>query len=287
MRKIRFAAFLFALLAAWQVGAFAAAAPDTLGRIRADKTIRVAYSPDSLPFSYTETNGEPSGYSIDLCKRVIAQVGRAVGVPDLKVKWIAASTPERLRRVAKGEADLDCANTTQTLARMADVDFSSLIFLETGGFIGRAGSNLTLGDMGGRKIAVLKGTTTETRLREALQKRLVNAQVVTIDRAADGIAMLESGGADLYAGDLIKLIGLISQSADPAKFEVLRERLSYEPYAFALPRNDSAFRLEVNRALSQVYRGGEIGPIYGRWLGVLGKPSDALGAMYLLYSIPD
>jgi len=281
------AAVVFAVLATWLSSAFAASAPDTLGRIRADKTIRVAYSGESLPFSYTEVNGEASGYSIDLCKRVIAQVGRAVDVPDLKVKWIAASTPERLRMVASGNADLDCANTTQTLARMAEVDFSSLVFLETGSFIGRAGSHVALGDMNGRKIAVLKGTTTETRLRELLRKRLVNAQVVTIDRAADGIAMLESGGADLYAGDLIKLIGLIAQSADPSKFEVVGEKFSYEPYAFALPRNDSAFRLEVNRAISQVYRGGEIGPIFERWLGALGRPSDALGAMYVLYSIPD
>ena len=283
----RIVAVAFALLAAWLPGAFAASAPDTLGRIRADKEVRIAYSADSLPFSYTETNGEPSGYSIDLCKRVIAQLGRAVGVPDLKVRWIAASTPERLRMVASGKADLDCANTTQTLGRMADVDFSSLVFLETGGFIGRANAHLAVGDMGGRKIAVLKGTTTEARLRDLLAKRLVNAQVVTIDRAADGIALLESGGADLYAGDLVKLIGLIAQSADPSKFEVLGEKFSYEPYAFALPRNDSAFRLEVNRAISQVYRSGEIVAIFDRWLGVLGRPSDALGAMYVLYSIPD
>lgn len=283
----RIAVVAFAIFAAWLSGAFAASTTDTLGRIRADKVIRIAYSPDSLPFSYTETNGEPSGYSIDLCKRVVAQVGRAAGVPELKVQWIAASTPERLRMVASGKADLECANTTQTLARMADVDFSSLVFLETGGFIGRANSHLTLGDMGGRKIAVLKGTTTEARLREALQKRLVNAQVVPIEHAADGIAMLESGGADLYAGDLIKLIGLVAQASEPAKFEVMGERLSYEPYAFALPRNDSAFRLEVNRALSQLYRSGEIGSIFDRWLGVLGRPSDALAAMYLLYSIPD
>ena len=232
-------------------------------------------------------NGEPSGYSIDVCKRVIAQIGRAVEAPDLKVKWIAGSTPERLRMVASGDADLECANTTQTLGRMAQVDFSSLVFLETGAFIARANSHLALGDMNGRKIAVLKGTTTEARLHEVLKKRLVNAQVVAIDKAADGVKMLEAGGVDLYAGDLIKLIGLISQSADPARFEVLGEKLSYEPYAFALPRNDSAFRLEVNRALSQLYRSGEIGSIFDRWLGVLGRPSDALAAMYLLYSIPD
>jgi ABC-type amino acid transport substrate-binding protein len=46
-------------------------------------------------------------------------------------------------------------------------------------------------------------------------------------------------------------------------------------------------RLEVNRALTQVYQGGEIETIFGQWLGALGRPSGLLTAMYLLYSIPE
>ena len=261
---------------------------DTLARIKAAKAINVAYAADSLPFAYTETNGEPMGYTIDLCKRVIAQVGRTVGVPNLKVNWIAASTPQRLELIASGKADLECGNTTQTMARLSKVDFSGLIFLESGGFLGRAGDGAArLSDMNGKKIAVLKGTTTETRLRDALKKRLVNAEVVTIDKAEDGIARLEASEVDLYAGDKIKLIGLATLSKDPAKFTLLSEDISYEPYALALPRNDSAYRAEVNRALTQVYMSGEIENIYGAWLGKLGRPSPLLGAMYLLNAIPD
>jgi ABC-type amino acid transport substrate-binding protein len=279
------------MLVAFTLGAALLAqgvAADTLGRIKSAKAINVAYSPEALPFSFSEDKGEPRGYSIDLCKRVIAQVARTVGVADLKVNWIPGTTPERLRMVASGKADLECGNTTQTLARMANVDFSSLVFLESGGLIARADSkDRQLADLGGRKIAVLKGTTTEARLREALQKRLVNAQVVTIDRANQGIAMLAAGEVDAVAGDTVNLIGLMLQAKDPSQFGLMREELSYEPYAFALPRNDSAMRLEVNRALSQIYRAGEIGPIYGQWLGPLGTPTDLLRAMYLLNRIPD
>jgi hypothetical protein len=46
-------------------------------------------------------------------------------------------------------------------------------------------------------------------------------------------------------------------------------------------------RLEVNKALTQVYMGGEIETIFGQWLGKLGRPSGLLAAMYLLYSVPD
>jgi len=74
---------------------------------------------------------------------------------------------------------------------------------------------------------------------------------------------------------------------EPAKLALLAEDLSFEPYAMALPRNDSALRLEVNKALTQVYLGGEIDTIFAQWLGKLGRPSALLAAMYLLNSIPE
>jgi ABC-type amino acid transport substrate-binding protein len=46
-------------------------------------------------------------------------------------------------------------------------------------------------------------------------------------------------------------------------------------------------RLEVNRALTQVYASGEIERVFNQWLGRLGKPTNLLAAMYLLYSIPE
>ena len=208
--------------------------------------------------------------------------------PNLKVNWLAGSTPERLQMVASGKAELECANTTQTLARLGNVDFSGLTFIDAAGFIVRMDSTINkLTDMGGKKIAVLKGTTTETRLRDALQRRLVNATVMPVDSGNQGIAMLDAGTIDAYAGDKIKLVGLALLSKDPANLAMLAEELSYEPYAMALPRGDSALRLEVNRALTQVYQGGEIETIFAQWLGTLGRPTGLLPAMYLLYSIPD
>jgi len=269
-------------------GGAAAQTTGTLGKIKAAKAITVAFSGDSLPFSFVGSNNEPAGYSIDICKRVIAQIGRAVGEPNLKVNWLVGSTPDRLAMVASGRADLECANTTQTLSRLANVDFSNLIFVDGGGFLVKSDSPINkTTDMGAKKIAVLGGTTTEARLKNMLQQRLVNATVVPIANANEGVAMLESGTVDAYAGDKIKLVGLAAQAKEPAKLALLAEDLSIEPYGFALPRNDSAFRLEVNKALTQVYMGGEIEPIFAAWLGKLGRPSGLLAAMYLLYSIPD
>jgi glutamate/aspartate transport system substrate-binding protein len=279
---------LFVLASLLAGGAAAQTTSGTLGKIKAAKAINVAFSGDSLPFSFVGPNNEPAGYSIDICKRVIAQIGRAVGEPNLKVNWLVGNVTERLQMVASGKADLECANTTQTLARLANVDFSGLIFVDGGGFLVKVDSPINkVADMGGKKIAVLAGTTTQTRLADTLQRRLVNATVVPINNANEGVAMLESGTVDAYAGDKIKLVGLAAQAKEPKALALLAEDLSIEPYALALPRNDSALRLEVNRALTQVYMGGEIETIFANWLGKLGRPSGLLAAMYLLYSIPD
>ena len=270
--------------------AVAQPASSALARIKAAKTINVAVSVDALPFSFSgpDTKNEPVGYSIDLCRRAIAQIGRAIGEPNLRVNWINGTTPQRLQMVAEGKADLECANTTQTLSRLANVDFSNLVFIDAAGLVVRHASPIhRIADVAGRKIAVLKGTTTESRLTGWLKSKSIDATVIQVDTPAAAMAMLDSGEADAFANDKIRLVGLVAQAKDPKAYAMLAEEFSYEPYAFALPRGDSALRLEVNRALTQVYVGGEIETIFSQWLGAFGRPTGLLAAMYLLNAIPD
>ena len=263
-----------------------AAPRDTLGKLKTSGQINVAFSGDSLPFSFVDDKSRPAGYSIDLCQRVIAQLGRAAGVPDLKVNWLVGSVAERLTMIASGKADLECANTTATQTRMTTVDFSSLIFLDGGGLIVKAAAVKQFPDLAGKNVGVIAGTTTEARLESVLKLRLVNAKVVKVKDGNEGIAMLESGSLDAFASDKIKLLGLALQAKDPKALAMLPDDLSIEPLAFALPRGDSSFRLEVNRALTQVYVSGEIEAIFNQWLGTLGRPGGLLAAMYLLNAIP-
>jgi len=268
--------------------AYAQNAPDTLAKIKAAGSITVAFSGDSLPFSYVESNNQPAGYSIDLCKRVIAAIGRAVGNADLKVNWVVDTVPNRIAMISTGKADLECANTTASQSRMKNVDFSNLTFIDGGGFLIRADSSVNgVSDLAGKSIAVTAGTTTERRLNAMLKDRLINAKVVTVKDGVEGTAMLESRAVAAFASDKIKLIGLAAQAKDPKVFAMLSEDLSFEPYAFMLPRNDSAYRLVVNSALTQVYVSGEIDPIFTKWMGKLGRPSGLLAAMYVLNSIPE
>ena len=133
---------------------------------------------------------------------------------------------------------------------------------------------------------MIAGTTTETRLDQMLKEKLLTAKVTRLKDGNEGVAMLESGSLDAFASDKIKLVGLAGQAKDPSKLALLGEDLSYEPLAFAVPRGDSNFRLEVNRALTRIYAGGEIEPIFTRWFGAFGRPTALLAAMFVLNSVP-
>jgi ABC-type amino acid transport substrate-binding protein len=181
---------LLVLLAAtlFTPASFAQKVPDTLAKIKAAGSITVAFSGDSLPFSYVESNNQPGGYSIDLCKRVIAAIGRAVGVPDLKVNWVVDTVPNRIAMITIGKADLECANTTASQTRMKEVDFSNLIFVDGGGFLVRSDSTIMgFPDFASKSIAVTAGTTTEQRLIDMLKDRAISAKVVSVRTASKAL----------------------------------------------------------------------------------------------------
>ena len=43
-------------------------------RIRDKQTLTIAYNPNQAPFSLTGDDGQPTGYSVDLCKIVASQL---------------------------------------------------------------------------------------------------------------------------------------------------------------------------------------------------------------------
>ena len=239
---------------------------DTLAKIKSSKTITIAHDAAGAPFSFIK-GGEPAGYSIDLCQEIVTSLEQQLGIDDIKIKWRAGNTPERLRMVEKGDADIDCGTTSITLGRQEKVDFSNPVFVESGGVLVLETSGIKgLISLADKKVAVMSGTTTEKRLLKALERKHIEAKLVKIKDAKEGMAALESGKADAWAGDRLVLIALAT-TEDSKHYAMLKEMFSVDPYGFALPRGDADFRLAVNRALAGVYRDVVLEQIFVRWFG--------------------
>lgn len=263
------------------------ASAGTLDRIGQDKSIRIAYRDDAPPFSYKDKIGEPVGFMVDLCREVAKKLSDQLHVTALNVTYVPVTATDRFEAIRQQKADLLCEPTSATLSRRELVDFSIPTFVDGASLMIRADGPHDLKALAGQKIGVVAGTTTEQALRNSLKLGGITADVVPAKTHAEGLAMLDDGKVSAYFGDRSILVSLIKDSKAPGKLMLAENYLSVEPYALALPHGDEDFRLAVDRALSHIYRSGEIGSIFKRTFGDNTKPGEVLQTLYLVSGLPD
>ena len=259
----------------------------TLDKIRHDGTIRLAVREDAPPFSYKGDKGEPTGYMVDLCRAAARELAGQLQLPDLKIAYVTVTAADRFEAIETGKADLLCEPTSNTLSRREHVDFSIATFVDGASLLVNGDGPSDFAAMAGKKIGVLGGTTTEQSLRDTLLTHGVAAEVVIAKTHEDGIAMLEKNEIEAYFADRGILSYLAAKSGMPDKLRLALNYLSVEPYALALPRGDSDFRLAVDRALSHIYRSGQIVQIFATAFGPKSEPTESLKTLYLISALPD
>jgi len=261
----------------------------TLDKIAKSGEFVIGYRADASPLSYENSGGEPSGYSVDLCRRIAAAVKAHLGKDDIQTKFVPISSSERLSAVESGKIDIECGSTTITMDRQQQVDFTLATFVTGGSVMSLSGSGVQgISDLAGKKVGVVKDTTTVGQLNSYLTQNLIDAEVVVVSDRKEGMNRLNKGDIDAFASDQIVLIGMVIEALYPKKYSLMNETFSYEPYGLVVRRDDADFRLVANKALSQLYRSGQHIQIYNKWIGRIGiRPSPILGAMYQLNTIPE
>ena len=270
-------------------GATAQKPTGTLKKIADSGSITIGYNADSAPFSFEDSSGSPVGYSVDLCRRIATATKDQLGLAKLDIKYVEVSLQERFDAVESGKIDIECSASTITLSRLAQVDFTLRTFVTGGALVSKIEAPIRMtADVGGKSVAVSKGTTTETAFRKYLKESLVDAEVILVDTDTEGMRLLNDGKVDAFASDQVVLIGQIVQSGNPKDYALSQDLYSFEPYGLMVRRNDADFRLVANRSLAQIYRTGQYQQLYERWFGRVGlKPSPVLAAMYRMEALPE
>jgi ABC-type amino acid transport substrate-binding protein len=279
-----------ALSSAVLAGSVACAEPleGRLKTIAETATLRIAYRTDSRPFAFLDAQGQPTGYTIELCERIAKSLEQQLRLPALAIKWVPVDTRTRFQVIVDGSADMECGSTSVSLSRMKIVDFSSLVFAESTGILIKAGVGVfRFDDLAGKKIGIIPGSTNARAIRDQLAQRRLEATLVEFRDRSEGVAALARGELDGFATDKLVLLAL-AQAANLRDYTVLPDDLSFEPFAIMLPRGDWAFRLAVNAGLARLFRSGEVIEIYTRYFsGIAQRPSVWLGAIFTFGGLPE
>ena len=260
----------------------------TLGQIKKTGQIRIGYRVSEPPMSFKDKDGKPKGYSIDLGRSVVNEVEKKIGAT-LKVQYVPVTAEDRFKALVDNKIDILCGATTKTLSRSELVDFTQLTFV-TGASLMTLQNNGNRDSSGfnGKRIGVVKGTTTAVFLKNLLHETSTKAEIISFNSAEDGVDALRNKKIDAYAADQIVLIGIASKAQNRMNFAIDPNVFSFEPFAFAVRQNDADFRLAADRAISGLCRSKKIFDIYDKWVGeYTGQRLPIYDAMVQLNATPE
>ena len=260
--KYKIVALAAALLATG--GAFAQAT-DTLAKVKSSGVVSMGVRESSGALSYTLGDGKFTGYHVEICQRVLANLEKAAG-RKLEVKYQPVTSQNRIPLVQNGTVDIECGSTTNNATRQKDVAFLPTTFVEEVRIAVKANSGITgIAQLNGKSVATTTGTTSVQTLRKNERATGLDLKEVFGKDHSDSFLLLESGRADAFVMDGAILAGNIATAKNPADFKIVGEVLSVEPIAIMIRKDDAAFKKIGDDTIKEMMKSGEVAKLWDKW----------------------
>lgn len=244
----------------------AVAQTDTLKKIKDSGAITMGVRDGSGAMSFTLGPGVYTGFHVEVCERVIADVKKALGIQKLDVKYQLVTPQNRIPLVQNGTVDIECGTTTNNTVRQKDVAFAPTLYVEGVRVAVRKASGIaSTSQLIGKTVAATTGSTAVQQLRKLKKEGTGEIDELLAKDNGEGFLLLESGRAQGFIADGQILATLISKSKDPSQYELLDQVLSVEPIAIMLPKGDPAFKKLVDQSVIAIAQSGEAARLYDKW----------------------
>ncbi|WP_028449470.1 ABC transporter substrate-binding protein [Chitinibacter tainanensis] len=230
---------------------------DKLDEIKKAGVLRVAAFDSNPPFGFVDPQTrQPAGLDVDVAQALAKKLG-------VKLELQATNPANRIPLLTANKVDLVAANFTITEERRKQVEFSVPYFATGQKFIAKKGVLKKPDDIKALRVGVDKGTTQEALLRE----KYPQTPVVAYDDTPLAFTALRNGNVQAITQDDAKLLALLANAPDKAKYEISPFALTREYQGIGLPRGEERLAKFVNATLQELEKTGQAKQIYDRWFG--------------------
>ncbi|MDO6385181.1 MULTISPECIES: amino acid ABC transporter substrate-binding protein [unclassified Uliginosibacterium] len=264
----------------------------TLDAIKARGNIQCGVSTGVAGFSLPDSQGNWSGFDVDLCRGIAAAV---LGDAN-KVSFVPLNSQQRFSAIQSGEVDVLARNTTWTLNRDASLglNFTGVTYYDGQGFLVPKKLKVTSAkQLKNAEVCVQSGTTNEKNLADYFRSQGIKIKPVVFEGFEASFKAFFSGRCQAYTTDISGLAGVRNKEAkNPDDYVILPEVISKEPLGPAVRRGDDewfsivrwvAFALieaeeyGITRANVDRIRAENKDPAIGRLLGSTEDTGKLLG----------
>ncbi len=249
--------------------ASAASAGGILDKIAKRGEFIVGAREGSIPFGFYDKDGKWVGFSLDVAKEIHKAVEKKIG-KSVKLTFKPVNPKTRIPLVANRTVDMVCGSSTHTVRRDDIIDFSITFFLTgTRLLVPKDSPIKDFEDLANRRVGAARGSTNEAAIRDANENKTISppANIMVFDEHTKGFLALRQGKIDAYCTDGSLLAGIKQKAPDPEKWDLVGRLLTYDPYAYILPEDESDFRDLVNFTLIDLIKSGKFFEIYDKWMG--------------------
>jgi L-cystine transport system substrate-binding protein len=217
-------------------------------------TLRVGTEGTYSPFSYQGTDGQLTGYDIEITQAVGAKLGKKVEF--VQTPWDAIFAGLEAKRF-----DLIANQVTINDERKAKYDLSDPYTVSEGVIVTRAD------DTSITSLANLQGKTTAQSATSnwAQVARDAGANVEAVEGFVQAIQLLKDGRVDATVNDTLA-VGEYQRTNNDAGIKIAGTTGDTSEQAFAA-RKDSGLIAEVNRALGELRADGTLKQISEKYFG--------------------
>ena len=241
-------------------------AEDTLKKIKDSGSVTMGVRESSGALSFTLGDGKYTGFHIEVCNKILADVEKQLGLTKFDVKYQPVTSQNRIPLLQNGTIDIECGSTTNNATRQKDVSFAVTTFVEEVRIAVKANSGIAaIAQLNGKNVATTTGTTSVQLLRKHERATGVDFKELFGKDHADSFLLLESGRAEAFVMDGQILAGNIAKAKNPADFKIVGEVLSVEPIAIMVRKDDPAFKKAVDDTIIGMMKSGEIAKLYDKW----------------------
>ena len=253
------------LCAALGLGCLATAHADTLAKVRENGYITLAYRESSVPFSYLDA-GKRVGLTVEMSEAIADAVKKAVGKPNLEVKWQAVTSQNRIPLLSNGTIDLECGSTTNNSVRGKEVDFAiNHFYTGTRLLVKKTSGVKNYADLKGKTVAITSGTTNLQVMRKYSADKGLDLNIIMPKDHSDGFLQVQQDRAAAFGMDDVLLYGLMANAKNPGDYEVVADALQVEPYACMIRKNDPEFKKLVDGVIGGMMKSGAFTKLYDKW----------------------
>lgn len=248
-------AMLFSLTL-WRAPSFAG---EILNEVRSQKMLSCGVSEGLAGFSLKDREGNWQGIGPDFCRAVAAA---ALGDAN-KVEFIPLKTASRFPMLLSGRIELLAHTATVTFGREAGIGarFAGVYFFDGQGFmVLRSAKKLTIRDLNGATVCLVKGTTHQANLANTFQKHKMKYTPLMIESMQEAADALLKGTCRAVTSDQSQLVAIRATTPDGLKrFEIIPGTFSVEPIGPAVYRGDDEWFLLVRWVLYALIEAEELG----------------------------